>query len=141
MPTASITLTSADIAGDPVNVSKTSTCYKADSTTPLDQTNGLQRLVLTTASAKEIYTAENAAAGLGLNKNAKVFVRNASTVSTEYITVTINATVIGKLYAGQWLFMPWSQNDTAADIKVTASAAGKDMPVEHMLMHEGYFTA
>jgi hypothetical protein len=141
MPTASITLTSADIAGDPVNVSKTSTCYKADSTTPLDQTNGLQRLVLTTASAKEIYTAENAAAGLGLNKNAKVFVRNASTVSTEYITVTINATVIGKLYAGQWLFMPWSQNDTAADIKVTASAAGKSMPVEHMLMHEGYFNA
>ena len=30
-----------------------------------------------------------------------------------------------------------SQNDTAADIKVTASAAGKSIPVEHMLMHEG----
>ena len=141
MPTASITLTSADIAGDPVNVSKTSTCYKADSTTPLDQTNGLQRLILTTNSAKEIYTAENAAASLGLNKAAKIFIRNASTVTTEYITVTINATVIGKLYAGQWLFMPWSQNDTAADIKVTASAAGKDMPIEHMLMQEGYFNA
>ena len=141
MPTASITLTSADIAGDPVNVSKTSTCYKADSTTPPDQTNGLQRLILTTASAKEIYTAENAAADLGLNKNAKVFIRNASTVTTEFITVTINATVIGKLYAGQWLFMPWSQNDTAADIKVTASGAGKSIPVEHMLMHEGYFNA
>ena len=136
MPTASITLTSADIAGDPVNVSKTSTCYKADSTTPLDQTNGLQRLILTTASAKEIYTAENAAATLGLNKAGKIFIRNASTVSTEYITVTINAQVIGKLYAGQWLFMPWSQNDTAADIKVTASAAGKSMPVEHLsLIH------
>ena len=106
MPTASITLTSADIAGDPVNVSKTSTCYKADSTTPLDQTNGLQKLILTTGSAKEIYTAENAAAGLGLNANAKIYIKNASTVSTEYITVTINATVIGKLYAGQWLFMP-----------------------------------
>jgi hypothetical protein len=141
MPTASITLTSADIAGDPVNVSKTSTCYKADSTTPLDQTNGLQKLILTTASAKEIYTAENATASLGLNKNAKVYICNKSTVSSEYITVTINATVIGKLYAGQWLFMPWSQNDDAADIKVTASAAGKDMPVEHMLMHEGYFNA
>ena len=141
MPTASITLTSADIAGDPVNVSKTSTCYKADSTTPLDQTNGLQRLILTTSAAKEIYTAENAAASLGLNKAGKIFIRNASTVSTEYITVTINAQPIGKLYAGQWLFMPWSQNDTAADIKVTASGAGKSIPVEHMLMHEGYFNA
>ena len=141
MPTASITLTSADIAGDPVNVSKTSTCYKADSTTPLDQTNGLQRLILTTAAATIIYDACNAAATLGLNKNAKVYIKNASTVTTEYITVLVNATAIGKLYAGQWLFMPWSQNDTAADIKVTASAAGKDMPIEHMLMHEGYFNA
>ena len=139
MPTASITLTSADIAGDPVNVSKTSTCYKADSTTPLDQTNGLQRLILTTSGATELYDAANASATLGLNGNAKVFIRNASTVTTEFITILVNATVIGKLYGGQWLFMPWSQNDTAADIKVTASAAGKDMPIEHMLMHEGYF--
>ena len=139
MPTASITLTSADIAGDPVNVSKTSSCYKADSTTPLDQTNGLQKLVLTTSAATILYDAANAAANLGLNKNAKVYIKNMSTVTTEFITVLVNATPIGKLYGGQWLYMPWSQNDTAADIKVTASAAGKDMVVEHMLMHEGYF--
>jgi len=141
MPTATLTLTSADIAGDPVNVSKTSTCYKAGTTTVLDQTNGLQKLVLTTGAAKEIYTAENAAADLGLNKAAKVYIRNLSEVTTEFITVTINATVIGKLYAGQWLFMPWSQNDVAADIKVTASGAGLSIPIEHMLMHEGYFNA
>jgi len=139
MPTASITLTSADIAGDPVNVSKTSTCYKADSTTALDQTNGLQRLILTTGGATDLYDAANATSSLGINKNAKVYIKNMSTVTTEFITITINATPIGKLYGGQWLFMPWSQNDTSADIKVTASAAGKDMPIEHMLMHEGYF--
>jgi hypothetical protein len=139
MPTASITLTSADIAGDPVNVSKTSSCYKADSTTPLDQTNGLQRLILTTNAATILYDAGNAVATLGLNKNAKVYIKNMSTVTTEFITVLVNATPIGKLYGGQWLFMPWSQNDTSADIKVTASAAGKDMHIEHMLMHEGYF--
>lgn len=139
MPTASITLTSADIAGDPVNVSKTSTCYKADSTTPLDQTNGLQRLILTTNVATIIYDAGNAAAALGLGKNAKVFIRNASTVSTEFITVSTHATTIGKLYAGQWCFFPWSQIDTDADVIVTASKAGVSMPVEHMLMHEGYF--
>jgi len=139
MPTASITLTSADIAGDPVNVSKTSTCYKADSTTPLDQTNGLQKLILTTNAATILYDAGNAVATLGLGKNAKVFIRNASTVSTEFITVSTHATVIGKLYAGQWCFFPWSQVDSSADVIVTASAAGKDMPIEHMLMHEGYF--
>ena len=45
MPTASITLTSTDIAGDPVNISRSSTCYKAGTETPLDQTAGLNKLI------------------------------------------------------------------------------------------------
>ena len=134
MPTSILTLTSADIAGDPVNVSKTSTCYKAGTTTLLDQSGGLNKVVLTSNSANTILDAVAA----GANKAAKVYIRNLSTVSTEFITVTVNATVVGKLYAGQWLFMPWSQNDTAADVKITASGAGLSLPVEYMLMHEGW---
>jgi len=134
MPTSTITLTSADIAGDPVNVSKTSTCYKAGTTATLDQTGGLNKIILTSGSANTILDAVAA----GANKAAKVYIRNLSDVATEYITVTINATVIGKLYAGQWLFIPWSQNDTSADVKVTASEAGLSIPVEYMLMHEGW---
>tara|TARA_R110000787_G_scaffold263588_1_gene369400 strand:+ start:448 stop:861 length:414 start_codon:yes stop_codon:yes gene_type:complete len=134
MPTATLTLTSADIAGDPVNVSKTSTCYKAGTTTVLDQTGGLNNVILTSSSANTILDA----VALGVRKAAKVYIRNNSLDTTEFITVTINATVIGKLYAGQWLFMPWSQNDTSADIKITASVAGVSMPVEYMLMHEGW---
>ena len=134
MPTSTITLTSADIAGDPVNVSKTSTCYKAGTTATLDQTGGLNKIILTSGSANTILDAVAA----GANKAAKVYEKNLSDVATEYITVTINATVIGKLYAGQWLFIPWSQNDTSADVKVTASEAGLSIPVEYMLMHEGW---
>tara|TARA_B110000858_G_C17793159_1_gene470997 strand:+ start:694 stop:1107 length:414 start_codon:yes stop_codon:yes gene_type:complete len=134
MPTAILTLTSADIAGDPVNVSKTSTCYKAGTTTVLDQSGGLNKVILTSGSANTILDAVAA----GANKAAKVYIRNLSTVSTEFVTVAINATEIGKLYAGQWLFMPWSQNDTAADVKITASGAGLSLPVEYMVMHEGW---
>ena len=134
MPTATLTLTSADIAGDPVNVSKTSTCYKAGTTIVLDQTGGLNKVILTTTSDAPILDAVSD----GLDKAAKVYIRNLSTDTTEFITVTINATVIGKLYAGQWLFMPWSQNDASADVKITASIAGVSMPVEYMLMHEGW---
>ena len=134
MPTATLTLTSADIAGDPVNVSKTSTCYKAGTTIMLDQTGGLNSVILTSTSANTILDA----VALGTDKAAKVYIKNNSIDTTEFITVTINATVVGKLYAGQWLFMPWSQNDTAADIKITASVAGGSMPIEYMLMHEGW---
>jgi len=134
MPTATLTLTSADIAGDPVNVSKTSTCYKAGTTTVLDQTGGLNNVILTSGSANTIL-AFNAA---GTNKAAKVYIKNNSTVSTEYITVTTHATIVGKLYAGQWLFMPWSMCDSDSVIKVTASGAGLSLPIEYMLMHEGW---
>ena len=133
MPTATLTLTSADIAGDPVNVSKTSTCYKAGTTTPLEETAGLNKIILTTTTNKELYIATAA----GNDKAAKVYICNKSTVPSEYVTITINAQDIGKLYAGAWMFIPWSQTDTSAQIEIQASVATA-MPIEYMLMHEGY---
>ena len=133
MPTATLTLTSADIAGDPVNVSKTSTCYKAGTTTPLDETAGLNKIILTTTTNKELYIST---AG-GNNLAAKLFICNKSITPSEYVTITINAQDIGKLYAGDWMFIPWSQTDTAAIIEIQASVA-TTMPIEYMLMHEGY---
>jgi hypothetical protein len=133
MPTASITLTSTDIAGDPVNISRSSTCYKAGTTTPLDQTAGLNKLILTTTTNKELYIATAA----GDNKAAKMYICNKSETPSEYVTITINAQDIGKLYAGDWMFIPWSQTDTSAQLEVQASVATA-MPIEYMLMHEGY---
>ena len=133
MPTATLTLNSADIAGDPVNVSKTSTCYKAGTTTPLDQTAGLNKIILTTTTNKELYIATAS----GDNKAAKMYICNKSEVASEYVTITINAQDIGKLYAGAWMFIPWSQTDTSAQLEIQASVATA-MPIEYMLMHEGY---
>ena len=117
MRTAKLTLTSADIAGDPVNVNKTSNCYKAYSTTPLDETAGLNKIILTTTTNKILYTST---AG-GDNKAAKIYICNKSTTPSEYVTITINAQDIGKLYAGDWMFMPWSQGDVDAEINITAT--------------------
>ena len=133
MPTVTLTLNSADIAGDPVNVSKTSTCYKAGTTTPLDETTGLNKIILTTTTNKELYIST---AG-GNNLAAKLFICNKSITPSEYVTITINAQDIGKLYAGDWMFIPWSQTDTSAQLEIEASVATA-MPIEYMLMHEGY---
>ena len=70
--TATITLTSADIAGDPVNVSKTATCTKAGTTTDLDQTIGLNRVHLRSTTNK-VLLAANAE---GNNLAAKVYIIN-----------------------------------------------------------------
>ena len=133
--TATITLTSADIAGDPVNVSKTTTCTKAGTTTDLDQTTGVNRVHLRNASNK-VLLAANAE---GDNLAAKVYIINKATDASLYLTVTINAQTVGKLYAGDWMFIPWSQTDTSASIEVAATnwtASTGDIPVEYALFHE-----
>ena len=133
--TATITLTSADIAGDPVNVSKTTTCTKAGTTTDLDQTTGLNRVHLRSTTNK-VLLAANAE---GDNLSAKVYIINKATDPSLYLTITINAQTIGKLYGGDWMFFPWSQTDTSANIEVAATnwtSSTGDIPVEYALFHE-----
>ena len=133
--TATITLTRSDIAGDPVNVSKTTTCTKAGTTTDLDQTTGINRVHLRNATNKVLLTAN----AEGDNLAAKVYIINKATDASLYLTVTINAQTVGKLYAGDWMFIPWSQTDTSASIEVAATnwtASTGDIPVEYALFHE-----
>ena len=133
--TATITLTSADIAGDPVNVSKTATCTKAGTTTDLDQTTGLNRVHLRSVTQKTLLTGN----AEGNDLAAKVYIINKATDPTLYISVAINAQSIGKLYAGDFMFIPWSQTDTSASLKVAATnwtASTGDIPVEYALFHE-----
>ena len=50
-----------------------------------------------------------------------------------------NIEIIGNLYAGDWMFIPWSQTDTSASLKVAATnwpASTGDIPVEYALFHE-----
>ena len=133
--TATITLTSADIAGDPVNVSKTATCTKAGTTTDLDQTTGLSRVHLRSTTNK-VLLAANAE---GNDLAAKVYIINKATDPSLYLTITINAQTIGKLYGGDWMFIPWSQTDTSANIEIAATnwtASTGDIPVEYAVFHE-----
>jgi hypothetical protein len=133
--TATITLSSADIAGDPVNVSKTATCTKAGTTSDLDQTIGLNRVLLRSTTQK-ILLAGNAE---GNDLAAKVYIVNKATDTTLYCTIAINAQTIGKLYAGDWMFIPWSQTDVSADIKIAATnwtSSTGDIPIEYALFHE-----
>ena len=133
--TATLTLASTDIAGDPVNVSKVATLTKAGSLNDLDQSTGLSRVHLRSTTNK-VLLAANAE---GDNLAAKVYLINKSDDASLYVTVTINAQTIGKLYGGDFMFIPWSQTDTAASIEVAATnwtASTGDIPVEYALFHE-----
>ena len=130
--TAQLTLTSADIQSDSLSVTKNATLYKAGTETELDQIQGLNREIL--SAVTNIVLVDSTALGVG--KAGKVYIANKSIEATEYVIITINAQVIGRLYAGDWMFVPWSQSDAAGNIELQPSVA-TPMTIEWMLFHEG----
>ena len=73
---------------------------------------------------------------LGNDKAAKCFFVNKATDPTFYIDVDIHDTNVGRLYAGDWMFVPWSMTDTAAEWVIEAEPAGAVCPYEFALFQE-----
>ena len=132
--TATLTLTSSDLSSDPLSLSTTKTCYKAGTTIGLDQTTGLNKVYLTAVTNVDIITVPGATKA---GNNAKVYIANLSTDDTEYIIVTKGGNVIGRLYAGDFCWMPMEQKAAhLSDVEISPSVA-TGMWVEYMMIHEG----
>lgn len=131
--TATLTLSSGDLTGDALSLSTTTTLTKAGTATGLDQTTGVARKFYATAQTD---TGLILAADYTDDKAHKVYIKNISTTASEYVTVKIGATEVGRLYAGDFLFIPWSADttSTAADIDIDTSAV--NMTVEYLVIYE-----
>ena len=57
---------------------------------------------------------------LGVDKAAKLFLVNKATDPTYYIDIDLHDTNVGRLYAGDWMFIPWNASDDDAEIEVEA---------------------
>jgi hypothetical protein len=129
--TATITLASSDITGDTLSLSTTATLTKADSNEGLDQTQGIGRKTTTSNSQYVLYNGSDYTA----SKAHKVYLKNMSSSNMEYMTVHINAEELGRLYGGDWLFIPYGAHDADNDIKITPSAS-TSMTLEYAIFHE-----
>ena len=128
--TAAVTLTS-DLLSAPMSISSSTTCMKAGT-----EADGLDQMdtgyiELASGTQKQLLDAT----ALGVGKANKVYICNDSTDETYFIEIMINAMVVGKLYAGDWMFLPWSAIDTDADIEVTAHTGTNK--ITYILFHEG----
>ena len=129
--TASISF-SSDITGYNMNFNKSKTLHKAGSC------NGLEKIQSGNAkytSESTVVLLDQSAIGATAEKANKVYVKNLSSDTAEYFTITINSEELGRLYAGDWMFIPWGATDSAADIKVTPSVASS-MSLEYVLLYE-----
>ena len=128
--TAGIQLTS-NLLSNSVSVNTSTTCMKAGTTADaLDQMD-TGYIELASGTQKNLIDAT----ALGVGKANKVYICNESTDETYYIDIMINAMAVGKLYAGDWMFLPWSAIDTDADIEVTAQTGTNK--ITYTLFHEG----
>ena len=130
--TATISLSSSDLIPSQVlSLTSSKTLLKAGSASEgVDQLD-LGRIEIPTGTSFDLFDAT----ADGLGKNNYVFIANKSTSSTNYVTVMTKAAIIGRLYAGDFLFMPWSAHEAHADIEVTAFNGTSTL--EFALFHEG----
>ena len=133
--TASITLSSSDLLSDNLSLSATMNLYQNGTTaTGLDEMN-YHRLVIPTGTQFDLI-AESAA----LSEDASyVYIINKNTDVTDYVLIDINSEEIGRLYAGDWLFMPWDCDLThaTADSSIEIEAVGHETIIEYALFHNG----
>ena len=131
--TASLTLTSTDLFDDSLSISNTSTLYKAGTTIGLDQTTGLTKTYVTATTQFDPFPVVKGTTNAA--ENGRVYIANMSEEETEYIIVSIGDAVIGRLYAGDFLWMPWSPRaQHVNDIEITPSVA-TGMWIEYMAIH------
>jgi hypothetical protein len=132
--TATITLASADLLSDSLSLSSTTTLYDAGTTTGLTQYE-TGRVVVPSSDTNSILIDATAA---GNDKAARVYVANKNTDEAHYIVISMNGTTIGRLYSGDWMFIPWSQTDDSADVEVYCPAAlSTTCIVEYAVFHQG----
>lgn len=128
--TAAVTLTS-DLLSDNMSVSTTTTCMKAGTTADgLDQMD-MGYIELASGTQKQFIDAT----ALGVGKGNKVYICNESTDETYYIAIMIDGMMIGHLYAGDWMFLPWDANDEVADIEIQAYTGTNK--IAYAVFHEG----
>ena len=129
--TATITLSSLDLLSDNLSLSSTSTLYDAGTTTGLTQYDSGR---LEVPGDTNIYVLLDSTTA-GVSKASKVYIANKNTDEAHYVIISIDETVLGRLYAGDWMFIPWSQVDAAANIEV--KAPNEVNTIEYIIFHEG----
>ena len=135
--TATITLSSSDIADNALSISNTATLYTAGTDTGITETTGLARKKTNSGSNTVLIDSD---AGIGVditpNKSAKVYIKNVNDRGdgTKYVTILLTDVEIGRLYGGDWMFIPLS-GGSGKDIEFTASDTTETI-LEYVVFYE-----
>ena len=116
---------------DSLSLSATATLYDAGTTTGLTQYDSGRVEI---PGDNNIYVLLDSTAA-GVDKAGRVYVANKNTNAAHYVIVLIDEAVLGRLYGGDWMFIPWSQANAAANLEVRAPSEVNT--IEYAFFHEG----
>ena len=121
--TASVSISSSDLMpGGSLSINANSTLMKAGLTTGLNQ---MESGVMDIPTGIEfrlgpLATQAGPVADNTHDIGSYLYICNKSTEDTYYLDWGIHETMMGRLYAGDWMFIPWNASDDDAEIEIEA---------------------
>ena len=123
--TATVSISSSDLMpGSSLSINGSSTLMKAGLTTGLTQLRtGYESIA--TGTEFRLGPLATEMSGSAHDIASWVYICNKATDDTLYIDWGIHETMIGRLYAGDWMFIPWSASDDDAEIEIEAQGGAQ----------------
>ena len=122
--TATLRISSSDLTTSPLSINASSTLMKAGLTTGLTQLRtGYESIATDTEFRLGPLATEMS--GSAHDIASWVYICNKATDDTLYIDWGIHETMIGRLYAGDWMFIPWNASDDDAEIEIEAQGGAQ----------------
>jgi hypothetical protein len=123
--TATISISSGDlIPGTNLSINGSSTLMKGGLTTGLTQLRtGYESIA--TGTEFRLGPLATEMSGDAHDIASWVYICNKATDDTYYIDWGMHETMIGRLYAGDWMFIPWNASDDAAEIEIEAQGGAQ----------------
>ena len=132
--TATVSINSSDLMpGQPLSINASHTLTKSGLTEGLEIID-VGRGVLTVASNADALAEALSPTADTVNW---IYLCNKATNDLLYLEVGIHDRILGSLGAGEWLWMPWNQGDSVAEIKIHAEGiTGGSIIYEYAIFQE-----
>jgi hypothetical protein len=142
--TAAITIASGDLTDNNISVSNTATLTNQGTDTGMTKTTGLTRIV--TAAVDNVVVINSGdtsgnygAAALGAANTitkGKIFIQNLNDRGdgTKFVTILMQAVVIGRLYGGDFAYFPF-EGGAGNDVEITPSSI-TETTLEYIAFYE-----
>ena len=130
--TAAITL-SSDLLSNAMSVNTNTSLMKGGTTADSLNQMSTEYIEVPTGDVYDILSVQTS--DTQINKANKVYICNESTDPTYFVEITVKAEVIGSLYAGDWMFIPWGAESATSDIGLEAKTGTNK--ITYTSFHEG----